>query len=201
MTNYDNDILKRNIKRLMENNNINQQQLGDALGMSQSNVSKALSENDKKRFTLDQVVGIAKYFKVSIDSLIGKTDTQSYDLSLRTIAIYLVELISDEDVIIFDHPVEEKIFDNWEPSEPECTAKNETVHYNAFYFPSYWYPNDSPDRDDDYLKILSLGNRTRQHPLNTFLNQFLQIYRIYKAEGLDTETYHTIIKDLLNHLP
>ena len=44
MSNYDNDILIQNVRKLMEDNNITQQQLADILGMSQSNVSKALSE-------------------------------------------------------------------------------------------------------------------------------------------------------------
>jgi transcriptional regulator with XRE-family HTH domain len=50
----------------MKANNITQQKLSKILGMSQSNVSKALSLNDKKCFTLNQVVGIADHFGVSI---------------------------------------------------------------------------------------------------------------------------------------
>ena len=55
MQNYDNDILLQNIKKLMTDNGITQAALADILGMSQSNVSKALSSNDKKNFTLDQL--------------------------------------------------------------------------------------------------------------------------------------------------
>lgn len=69
MANYDSDILIQNIKMLMKDNDITQTKLADILHMPQSNVSKALSENDKKSFTLDQLVGIAKHFRVSIDFL------------------------------------------------------------------------------------------------------------------------------------
>ncbi|MDT3390096.1 MAG: helix-turn-helix transcriptional regulator [bacterium] len=78
---YDTDILIRNIKKLMDDNNITQSALAGILGMSQSNVSKALSENDKKSFTLDQLAGIAKHFKVSIDKLIGNERSQSQIIS------------------------------------------------------------------------------------------------------------------------
>jgi len=49
------DILIRNITQLMKDNGITQEKLADILGMSQPNVSKALSLRDKKCFTLDQV--------------------------------------------------------------------------------------------------------------------------------------------------
>ena len=88
MSNYDNDILIQNVRKLMEDNNITQQQLADILGMSQSNVSKALSESDKKCFTLDQVVGIAKHFRVSIDMLVGNYRAQNRDISPRACLLY-----------------------------------------------------------------------------------------------------------------
>lgn len=40
MPNFDSNILIMNIRKLMETNNITQQQLADILGMSQSNISK-----------------------------------------------------------------------------------------------------------------------------------------------------------------
>ena len=45
MQKFDILILKRNINSLLKNKGVTQQQLADVLGMSQSNVSKALSEN------------------------------------------------------------------------------------------------------------------------------------------------------------
>ena len=62
MSNYDTDILIENINRLVTENGMTQAQLGEILGMSQPNISKALNKNDKKSFTLDQVIGIAKHF-------------------------------------------------------------------------------------------------------------------------------------------
>ena len=42
------DILISNIKNLMKNNNMTQQELAEVLDMSQPNISKALSVSDTK---------------------------------------------------------------------------------------------------------------------------------------------------------
>lgn len=75
------DILISNIKNLMKNNNMTQQELAEVLDMSQPNISKALSVSDTKSFTLDQVVGIAKHFNVTVDWLLGNETKSIQNLS------------------------------------------------------------------------------------------------------------------------
>ena len=140
MPNYNIDILIQNVRKLMEDNNITQQQLADILDMSQSNVSKALSASDKKNFTLDQVAGIAKHFQVSIDMLVGNYHAQDRDIKPRAICEYLVRLIEHDDIKVFCHPVEEDIYSiDYDPRtyEQSCTHEKKTVNYDAFYFPAY----------------------------------------------------------------
>lgn len=50
MPNYDSDILIKNIKSHMTEKSITQEKLAKVLGMSQSNISKALNAKDKKKF-------------------------------------------------------------------------------------------------------------------------------------------------------
>ena len=88
---------------LMKDNDITQTKLADILHMPQSNVSKALSENDKKSFTLDQLVGIAKHFRVSIDFLIGNKRFENRDISPRAVAEYFVRLIEHNDISIIKY--------------------------------------------------------------------------------------------------
>ena len=52
MSEFKYDILKQNVRALIKNNGMTQEQLGEILGMSQPNICKALSDNDKKCFTL-----------------------------------------------------------------------------------------------------------------------------------------------------
>ena len=50
-----------------------QEDLAKIAGMSQPNVSKALSDTNKKQFNLDQLFRIAQHFGISIDELVGNT--------------------------------------------------------------------------------------------------------------------------------
>lgn len=200
------DILISNIKNLMKNNNMTQQELAEVLDMSQPNISKALSVSDTKSFTLDQVVGIAKHFNVSIDWLVGNETKSIQNLSLRAIGEFLVKLIESELIETFSYPVAETIyqteFEDYEPNKGRNNKETEII-YNAFYFPSYWYiPDDLSYKEkcDLFSEMMTWGNDSIHWQTNKFINDFLQIYKMYKQKSLEEDTYKTIVKDLLNHL-
>ena len=204
---FDNDILIQNIQKLMNANNITQCMLADILGMSQSNVSKALNKNDKKSFTLNQVVGIAKYFNTSIDVLLGNDNVRLPGRSPRDIASFIVQLIEKGDFVVFDHNVEELVYDvNYDDEGYPYTTSSEINNlYHAFYLPSFWQvPKDSSisneEKQDMWAEINSCGNTGRHYSTNKVIHQFLQIYAMYKQKGLEEETYRTVVEDLLNHL-
>ncbi len=206
MSNYDSDILIENIKSHMNEKGITQEKLANILGMSQSNVSKALSTKDKKSFTLDQVVGIAKFFRVSVDSLIGREEQTKLSTSPRSIAAFLAQLIESNDAELIPYEKEEEIsFIDYDTTDgyPDCRIKKEKVKYPAFYLPSYWYIPDGLPRDR-YEELASewsqIGNDTSMLAVNKFLNQFVEIYSIYKSKGLSEETYRSVLSDMLSHL-
>jgi len=124
-------ILISNIKNLMKNNNMTQQELAEVLDMSQPNISKALSVSDTKSFTLDQVVGIAKHFNVSIDWLVGNETKSIQNLSLRAIGEFLVKLIESELIETFSYPVAETIyqteFEDYEPNKGRNNKETEII--------------------------------------------------------------------------
>jgi len=207
MSNYDNDILIENISKLMKDNNITQAALAEILGMSQSNVSKALSTSDKKNFTLDQIVGIAKHFKVSIDSLVGNQSGKNRDVSPRAVAEYFVRLIEEDYIKIFEYPIEEDIYEepDYNPSTDtlQTSFRQDTINYNAFYFPSYWHIPKDIDNESGYemqCEIEQCGNATLHAQTNVFFHHFLKIYSIYKTKALDEDTYRAVVASLLNNL-
>lgn len=190
----------------MKNNNMTQQELAEVLDMSQPNISKALSISDTKSFTLDQVVGIANHFNVSIDWLLGNETKSIQNLSLRAIGEFLVKLIELDEITTFSHPVTETIyeleFDAYGTGR-RCSNKEKKIVYNAFYFPSYWsIPDDLPydEACGLFSEMTQCGNDTIHLQTNKFINAFLQIHKMYKQNSLEEETYKTIVKDLLNHL-
>jgi len=205
------DILIRNITQLMKDNGITQEKLADILGMSQPNVSKALSLRDKKCFTLAQVVGAAEHFGVSIDQLVGNTAPKSLETGPRTVARFLAGVIESHDARYTTIEVEEEVFDvktvynvfNGPELKTEQVTKK--VSYPAIYFPDYWkvpFPEDNSD--EEAMALLSeaqqLGNGSRMIPLNDFLRKFIQIFEIHEANGVDDDAYRTVVDSYLGKL-
>ncbi len=203
MSNYDIDILISNIKSHMSDKGITQEKLADVLGMSQSNVSKALSTKDKKSFTLDQVVGIAKFFRVSIDSLIGEKEHSDISVTPRSIAAFLVKLIEEDSIKMFDYQKEEDVYDVDESWPPSCTHENRNIKYPAFYLPSYWYIPSNATYDEEAeldAEMKQVGNETSIKPINDFLHHYQEIFTIYKSGGLSEGTYRSVLSDMLSRL-
>ncbi len=204
MSNYDSNILISNIKPHMSDKDITQEKLADVLGMSQSNVSKALSTKDKKSFTLDQVVGIAKFFHVSIDSLIGAKEHSDISVTPRSIAKFLVRMLEEDNVKMFEYLKEEDVYDvddmTWPPS---CTHESRNIKYPAFYLPSYWYMPSNATYDELTeldAEMNQIGNETSMKPVNDFLHHFQEIFAIYKSGGLSEDTYRSVLSDMLSRL-
>ena len=204
MSNYDSDILISNIKSHMSAKGITQEKLADILGMSQSNVSKALNTKDKKSFTLDQVIGIAKFFHISVDSLIGEKDNTDISLTPRSIAAFLVKLLEEDHVEVFDYQKVENVYDiddmSWPPS---YTHENRNIKYPAFYLPNYWHipSNASFDEQDElHAEMTQLGNETSMKAVNKFIHHFQEIFTIYKSGGLSEDTYRSVLSDMLSRL-
>lgn len=208
MSNYNTDILIENILKLMEHNSITQKQLGEILGMSQPNISKALNPNDKKNFTLDQVAGISKHFKISIDSLIGNRRGEQMTTSPRATAAFLAKLMETENAIVFKYPIKEEIYKmDYEGNGfqicPSCVHGSEVIDYLAFYLPSYWKVPSNPQTENEqeaFAEATQIGNESSMLPVNEFLHHFTGILEAYKSGSLTEDTYQTVLIDLLKHL-
>lgn len=204
MSNYNSDILIENIKSHMSKKGITQEKLAEKLGMSQSNVSKALSTKDKKSFTLDQVVGIAKFFNVSVDSLIGESRNTDISLTPRSIATFIARMIEDGKAELISYKKEEDIYEiDGFDYMPEAKHYTKEFNYPGLYLPSYWYiPSDIPYDEAAMLQqeISQVGNDTAMLEVNKFLKQFHEIHSIYKSHGLSDETYRSVLSDMLSHL-
>lgn len=210
MSIFDRDILIQNIDVLIKKTGINKSQLADALGMSQPNVSKALNPKEKKCFTLEQVINIAHYFNVTVDSLIGSPKTKSIVSadSPRDIAAFLAQCIANGKAKVADYVVEQTVFyEDYDSSLPFCnySHRNQSVTYPILYFSDYWSPSEEAEDEEDLSMLLQeasvCGNKTENVPINNFLRHFLQIHSLYKRGELSEETYNTVVQDLLNHVP
>lgn len=69
---YDLDKMKKNIRDLMTDSHMTQEQLERKTGISQSRISKVLnSKKNSDAFTIQQLVSIAQVFGVSTDQILG----------------------------------------------------------------------------------------------------------------------------------
>lgn len=91
--NYDKDILIKNINIIMKDNGISQGDLARITGTYQSRISECLK--GKKDFTLQQIISIADYFKVSIDLLLGRQERTAQDFKCMTDLIKLFFTLSE----------------------------------------------------------------------------------------------------------
>ena len=206
------DILIRNIQFLMKANNITQEKLADILGMSQPNVSKALSLKDKKCFTLDQVVGIANHFGVSIDFLVGNRSAKSQETGPRAVADFLSKVIENHDAKYTTVEIEETVYELKEhynvfsgPVYEAASPEKRIGSYPAIYFPDYWQLPDPADVDRDTFgeveaEARQVGNESRMKPVNDFIRKFIQIFEIYDKKGVDEDAYRTVVDNYLSKL-
>ena len=65
-------MLSDNIRNYRKENNLSQDELAEKLGVSRQSIS--LWENGLREPTLSNLIAISKYFKVSIDYLVGLED-------------------------------------------------------------------------------------------------------------------------------
>ena len=210
MSNFNMDILIENINRLIADNGMTQAQLGEILHMSQPNISKALNKNDKKCFTLDQVIGIAQHFHTTVDALIGGSQTSDIRITPRSVAAFLAELIEKHDAEFTTFTKKETIFSpDWDYHENcySCKIEEKEIEYLAIYLPSYWeVPNETSKKltMDDLMALHSEaeagGNDSRMLPVNDFLFRFKEIFNIFDNDGLTRKTYETTLEDMLNRL-
>lgn len=196
-------IVGQNIQQLMKAKSITQVQLAEALGMSQPNLSKALRGKDKKTFTFAQIVDLAEYFGVSIDSLVGSTSFISGTVTQRSIGELLYYLISqnhvkcqmrerDEDTYTFNH------------EDGEFQLGTKRVTYPLVFFPEYWHipRNASPDEYHDFAGLMdTIGNETGFDKLNAFLRSLLDIEKAYRSKAISDEIYKIVVENLLLNLP
>lgn len=88
-------MLNENIKRLRTANNLTQVELAADLGVSKQCVSNW--ENDYIQPSIEMLIKIAQYFKVSIDFLLDLNDTNQINVSgLSDREIAHIRLIVDD---------------------------------------------------------------------------------------------------------
>lgn len=201
MSGLNRDVLISNIRELMDQNNVTQKKLAEALGMSQPNVNHALNPNGTKYFTLEQVVAIAEFFKTSVDALIGNHRARYIETSPKATADFIAKLLETHRGLLTPVQIEEDRFIvDYENGYLGAAHTRETGEYLCLYLPNYWPLPENDPIGEVSTEYFNCGNDTCMVDVNIFLKQFKEIFSIYEKGGLSEETYTTVLQDLLSHL-
>lgn len=177
-------LLEKNIRMLIENNDITQQQLAKIAGMTQANVSKSLNPNEKKHFTLEQVYRIAQYFGVSIDSLVGNPAEKSAGTSPRDAFLFITKFLSAGRLRTAELTVKETKYEQDYGSNGEYKPQEFEDTYPVFFFPDYHrfsdYRLSEQDEVDLHMEFCAYGNDTRFLYLNEILKKMIPLTEHYR---------------------
>ena len=188
--------LCENIKSLMrDRDNMKQAALGDVIGIPQGEVSKVL--RGKRRFQLDEVVRIADYFDVSIDSLLDRDHPrQQEDISAREICEMLLKLRKKG--AKFKNIQWKETCYEYDPHEEDVCHSIRENTYPAFFFPEFMQPKD----EEEAHMYSQIENRDS---FNSCINDFIKkvsAIRIAQNNGIfDETTANEFINKCLEELP
>lgn len=199
MQKFDSSILKKNINTLMQNKKMTQLQLANQLGMTQPNLSKALSLSDKKCFTLEQVFSLASFFDVSIDELVEFEKPQHSTKSKRYIGEFIIKAVENDNAQFVDAEYIDEVpvrqFDDLNGQFVRY-IDDKLSKYSALLFPNYW----KPSCDEEYDLARTCGNDDENQHVNTFIHRYLSLRSAYNKGGFPEEAYRIVLDKYLDDL-
>lgn len=206
MQNLNIDMLKDNIRNLMQENRVTQETLSSAIGMTQPNFSRAISPEKKQCFTLEQVFKIAQFFDISVDSLVGNEKPVTTE-SEKDICSLLTALLEKRKLIRVEHKRVEEIatpvaIDGY----PDVFVEKKEYVYDAFIFPRCTDvgPLDrfTEDQIDDLQMDYNCGGNIDESNtrINEYFQKFFNIYDLYLHNHISEEMLHEITEKFMSDL-
>lgn len=200
------DLLKENIRKLLDDKGVTQAELAEITGMSQPNVSKALNPKDKKCFTVDQLFAIAQHFGVSLDELTGNKVAEQASTSPRAVFAFITALYKHRLIRFKEITDQETVYEEQYNSHgyPEYRRVEKELKYLSFFFPNYMDPWEYSVSDDDYFttdaEFSICGNDSKFINLNLFLKDFLPIIKLHRNGQVAEKPFQMILDDYLANL-
>lgn len=191
-----------NLKRLREENNLTQKELGLIIGQSESSAQPYIAKLEKGKTTkpkLEELLILADHFNISIDLLLGRKNIVSSKLTPRSICKLITELKGFNMHFTTIEKQEECYYPCIDINgyTDICEDKKKTS-YSAIYF-SNWFPIKN---NDDHEIARQIGNDCPDAKrINNFLNRLSDIRRIQLKGNLNDEMYNRLLESYLNDVP
>ncbi|MGN0354737.1 MAG: helix-turn-helix domain-containing protein [Muricoprocola sp.] len=185
MMNENFDILKKNIKYLMDSHKpqpLTQAELGSIIGISQPNISKYISPQYKgPGFALEHVLRIADYFNVSIDFLLGREiKDNTHVTNIGDCCANIVKMFEGNFNAKFELiDISEQDMTTWDEYPNPIDRK-----YYAIYF------SEQKRESADQIDL----NSYNAYSINKFIKRFINIRSMKQRGDLDEEDYNTLLE-------
>ena len=201
MSIIDYQLLEKNIRAQMKQKEITQSKLAEEIGMTQSNISKALNPMDSRQFTVEQLVKMSQFFGVSIDELLGNKPTGVSSFDKAAAFSFIANLLSTRKLHATTIEVKEEAYEEYQVNQygmREYVGEEKMVQYPAFYFPNYVDPDDYPQDEftmgDLQTDAYTGGNATGMYDLNDTLSSLTKLVKMYLTGELSEEQYRFLVK-------
>ena len=200
------------IEALMDENKINQATLARAIDIGPAQLSKCLNRKGNNYVSIDVLIRISDYFKVTVDQLLGRLtiNTAAKSQSNADICRHLINLMETNTVNIINGAVEEDTYqpnkdETENPTYPYRYEKKKST-YKMFYFSNYLPLPDTKNMDKAEKKNIEseLKSNGLYHPkrieINAFIEYYLKLRDLYKKNDLPRAFFEQAIEDRLNQM-
>ncbi len=209
MRDYDNEILKTNIRKLRDDSGLSQEKFAEIAGVHQSRLSKLLGSDDGSRFSIEQIYRIAKHFCVSIDYLVTGEKNKPVS-SAKSLCEILIQLFDEFHLEHTDYSREEFVdvlcfhYDEMDRRVEYYDSEKKNIKHHALFFPH----GSSPDPNREYTEseLEDLQDDARKNgsdlpkniAINRFLDAYIPIHELHSAGKMPDEAYKYTINSLLD---
>lgn len=215
-------IIAERIRILLKKNNTNENRLAVECEIDQSNLNKRLNHKDGLLPTYQDAIKCAKYFNVSVDWILGRTDIsevggipfessdsntklqkpQPKDFTIDDLIGLFCYLLKTEIVKPYPIAINEDVvyvYDKNRENEmgTDCFVrhKNMDVTYQSLYFPKFWNPDTQDEPDEATIIAKDNGNEiTDMSKLNKMIEDYVHYVQDYKDGILSEKQFDNLLQ-------
>ena len=196
-------IFAERLKHLRREKELSQKELGEKIGKTEESAQAYISklENQKLKPDLDTLYNLANLFGVSIDWLIGKTESTAINEKITPRGFCrMLSSLRNSYVNISYSPIQrkERCIDGQDVYNPDPHYYEKTNIYTAIFFSSRLKADDPGDDDLFY----QLGNYSSKNAsIDLFLSRLQKIDTMLLSGDLDPEMYDILLQSYLKDVP
>ncbi len=201
-------VIIEKIEALMAEHKVNQATLARDINIGQAQLSKCMSRKGNNYIGIDMLMKISDYFRVPVDSLLGRTSVGSSRRaqSNADICRNLISLIETGTVNISTNDIEQDTYQPDKGHDFPFRYEKRSNSYKMFYFSNFRSMPDMSTMNKSEKKAAEseLKMRGLYHPkgleINAFIEYYLKLKDLYNSNELPRSFFEQAVEDRLNQM-